>query len=498
VASFLLFLRKEFIMPKTPSGFFECKEALQKLSNRLNTGNYREVKDELITLQRSVGQLDLSREERAGLRDTINACFEKINALRESEQKAFEQTSEQNREKLNPLVEKALFEARYNDEIREAWDFCVSVQNEFRGIRLQKEIREMLYQQLQEAFDILKQRRSQQQSVLEQKSLSGKTALLPEVEALLAEAEKAIDIEAYWKQLIDLQQEIKDRDLTFEARNELLNKLQQAFTIIKLRREEKQRALAEEGFSNALTLEEMIAEGETLSANAEDFRVAFDRLKQIQQAFRELSLPREEREELYQRLQQAFDTLKGRQEAWFNERDRETRENYNRLKPLVLNGLERARTSNEFKKTREMLKNIQAEFKGVRMKAESRQELYSQLQKAFDVLNQRHDEYLATKKDKMELRVDYQLSDVELRIEEMQQEIEKDRLQMEALSETGQNPLFEDGEADTAGDIHNQVQVLRAAISRKENILDELIREKESLLQKKEKWAGLGNESEEA
>lgn len=484
-------------MQEPPTDFFELKERLSLIKNSLTQANLRDKKDELIALQRAMGGLDLSREERAGLRETIDQCFEKINALRESEQNAFEEASEKSREKLTPLVEKALFEARYNDEIREAWDFCVSVQNEFRGIRLQKEIREMLYQQLQEAFDILKQRRAQQQSVLEQKSLSGKTALLPEVEALLAEAEKAIDIEAHWKHLIELQQEIKERDLTFEARNELLNKLQQAFTIIKLRREEKQRALAEEGFSNALSLEEMIAEGEVMAATSHEFKVVFDRLKQIQQAFREFSLPANEREELYQRLQQAFETIKGRQEAWFGERDRETRENYNRLKPLVLNGLERARTSNEFKKTREMLKNVQAEFKGLRMKAESREELYSQLQKAFDILNQRHDEYMATKKDKMELRVDYQLSDMELRIEEMLKEIEKDREHMEELTETGDNPLFKSGEADPTDDILNQVQVLKAAISRKENILDELLREKESLLQKKEKWASLGNEPTE-
>ncbi|MBW6499575.1 MAG: hypothetical protein K0B09_14395 [Bacteroidales bacterium] len=484
-------------MSKTPSGFIECKEEVQKLSNRLNSSNYREVKDELISLQRNLGQLDLSRDERTLLKETIDHCFEKINAFRESEQKAFELTSEQNRGKLTPLVEKALFEARYNDDIRQAWDFCVSVQNEFKGIRLQKEIREMLYQQLQEAFDMLKQRRSQQQSVLEQKSLSGKKVLLPVVEAMVAEAEKATDVEDHWRKLIELQQEIKDRDLTFEARNELLNKLQEAFTIIKLIREEKQAEEAQQSFSNALTLDEMITEGEALASNSDEFKVVFDRLKQIQQAFRGFSLPAEEREDLYQRLQQAFETIKGRQEAWFSERDRETRENYNRLKPLVLNGLERARTSNEFKKTREMLKNIQAEFKGLRMKAESRQELYSQLQKAFDILNQRHDEYMATKKDKMELKVDYQLSDIELRIEEMQQEIEKDREHMAELSETGDNPLFKGSETDPADDIHNQVQVLMAAISRKENLLFELLHEKESLLQKKEKWASLGNETDE-
>lgn len=355
----------------------------------------------------------------------------------------------------------------------------------------------MLYQQLQEAFDLLKQRRSQEQGILEKKSLSAQRELMPEVEKLVSEAETSDDVNTLWSKLIALQQEIRDQELTYEARKGLLEKIQQAFDALKPRREERQSALEEESLTNALSLEETIAGGEVVAAEAEDFRMAFDRLKQIQQAFRVLSLPREEREGLYQRLQQAFDTLKGRQEAWFNERDRETTINYNRLKPLVINAMERARTSNEFKKTREMLKNVQAEFKGIRMKAERREELYSQLQKAFDILNHRHDEYLATKKEKMELRVDYQLSDVELRLEDLEKEIKKDLLQIEELSETGDNPLFKGGEADPSDDIHNQAEVLKAALASKQELLEELLQEKETLLKKKDKWAGLGQEGEE-
>lgn len=477
--------------------FSQFRDDLTGIKKSLSESNYRDLKNRLIDYQRDLRAMDLERDQRNELRLLMDQCFEKINALRESEQKAFEETSEQNRGKLTPLVEKALFEARYNDDTREAWDFCISVQSEFRGLRLQKEIREMLYQQLQEAFDLLKQRRSQEQSILEKKSVSAQRELMPEVEKLVLEAETTGDLDAHWTKLIALQQEIREQDLTYESRKLLLDKIQQAFEALKPRREERQSALEEESLSNALGLEEMIAEGEVAAAEAEDFRMAFDRLKQIQQAFRELSLPREEREGLYQRLQKAFDILKGRQEAWFSERDRVTTGNFNRLKPLVLNALERARTSNEFKKTREMLKNVQAEFKGLRMKAERREELYSQLQKAFDILNRRHDEYLATKKDKMELRVGYQLSDVELRLEELEREIEKDLEQIEELSETGDNPLFKGGEADPSDDIHNQAEVLKASLARKQELMEELLREKETLLQKKDKWAGLGQEGEE-
>ena len=489
---------KMLCMENGNKSFSQIRDALTGIKNRISESNFRDLKTLLIDQQRELKLIDLERDQRNELRQLIDECFEKISFIREQEQRAFEYSSEKTRERLSPLVEKALFESRYNDDTREAWDFCISVQNEFRGIRLQKEIREMLYQQLQEAFDMLKERRSQEQGILEKKSVSAQRELMPEVEQLVAEAAATDDLDAHWTKLIALQQEIRDQALTHESRRLLLDKLQQAFDALKSRKEKRQIRLEEESLANALGLEEMIAEGEVAAAEAEDFRMAFDRLKQIQQAFRELSLPREEREILYQRLQQAFDTLKGRQEAWFNERDRETTENYNRLKPLVINAMDRARTSSEFKKTREMLKHVQAQFKGLRMKAERREELYSQLQKAFDILNRRHDEYLATKKDKMELRVDYQLSDIELRLEDLEKEIEKDLEQIEALSETGDNPLFKGGEADPSGDIHNQAEVLKAALARKQGLLEELLQEKETLLQKKDKWAGLGQEGEEA
>ncbi|MEI7981957.1 MAG: hypothetical protein WCI71_09910, partial [Bacteroidota bacterium] len=67
--------------------------------------------------------------------------------------------------------------------------------------------------------------------------------------------------------------------------------------------------------------------------------------------------------------------------------------------------------THEYKETREFLKKIQTEFKGIKMIREQREELYSRLQTAFDILNKRLDEFFRTKKKNWEVKMQYKLSE---------------------------------------------------------------------------------------
>jgi len=473
--------------------FLEFKDKLSRIKSGLNQNNYRDQREVLIAIQREVGAADLLREQRAELKGIFDQCFEKINSLRQGESKAFEHESHQNYLKLAPLVERAHLHALHGTDDQEAWNFCIEVQQQFRGLKLARELRETLYARLQEAFDLVKARRNQRYQQREAVAQKAKVRLLPEIEASVEKARTNPD-QNTWSQLLELQQEIRDLDMTREAREQLLGRLQDAFDAIKQKKEEEQKIKQEQLFGNAMKIEELVEEGEIIAKQGSDFKIAFERLKFIQQSFRELQVDPAEREALYNRLQRAFDLLKKRQEQYFNERDSESTINYNRLKPLIRKGLERAQTSMEFKKTREMLKRLQGEFKGIKMKPESRQELYSLLQTAFDTLNQRHDDYLATKKETLEFRVDAQLSDAILRIEETEKDLQRYQEQIEELTDLADNPLFETQGGNTPEDIKNQIMVLKAAIARKEKALAQLMEEKEQLEQKKDKWAHLGEE----
>ncbi|MFW5793032.1 MAG: hypothetical protein ACOCWC_02015 [Bacteroidota bacterium] len=466
------------------------KEQLTKLNNTVNSSNFREIKSDLIELRAASHDADLTLDQKKEINLIFDECFEKVNTLYEKDKEEFQNESFKNRETLTPKVEEALINAKYaeDEDINDAWNFCIKVQQEFKGIRMEKEIRETLYSQLQEAFDLLKERREKKNLVKEKESLIIKEDLMPEIETLVQNAENASDISDLWQKLINYQKKVRESDLSYEVRNQLLNKLQDGFTILKIRREEEKSEFEANAKDNTKLVESLIAEGEDIAKNSENFKESFERLKQIQQTFRDYKLLKEDREALYQRLQNAFETIKQRQEDYFNFRNKEAIENYQRLKPMVLAAYERAQSSMEFKKTKEHLKRVQTEFKGIKMKAEEREELYKKLQASFDILHQRQDEYYAAKKDKIELHINYQVSDVDMKIEALQNEINKDYDIISSLSETESNPLLDEVSSDPAHDINNHIQILKAAIARKEAELDELKEQRESLMRKKDKW----------
>jgi hypothetical protein len=472
--------------------YFSLKEKLISFQKSSNNTNFRDNKNLLIQLRKELHTADLSYDQKKEINALFDDCFEKVNSLFEKEKEDFERESEQNHQKLAPKINEALIQAKYaeEDDLNDAWNFCISVQQEFKGIKLVKEVRENLYAQLQEAFDMIKEKKDNKFKAQAKESIIIKENLMPEIEKVIKQVETTTDISALWQTLMEYQQKVREANLSYEVRNQMLNKLQEGFTILKIRREEEKQAFESDAKDNLGILKELVAEGEELAQNSDSFKEAFERLKEIQQAFRDYKLLAEDREDLYQRLQNAFEVIKQRQNDFFNLRNKEAIDNYNRIKPLVEAAFERAQNSMEFKKTREHLKRVQAEFKGVKMNGEERQVLYAKLQAAFDLIGKRQDEYYAAKKDKIELHVNYQLSDIILRIEAIQNDINKDLASIQNLSESDSNPII-DEMSDPSQDINNHIQILKASIVRKEEELAEMLEMKENLIKKKDKWEGI-------
>jgi hypothetical protein len=275
-----------------------------------------------------------------------------------------------------------------------------------------------------------------------------------------------------------------DRD----QRQEINQLIDDCFVSIHCLRDQEQHEFEEASRKNYERLLPMVQEAIAMVKSGEDTRSSWDFCIRIQDEFRGIKLKKELRESLYNQLQEAFTLIKAGRDEKNKQYTQEAINSYNRLKPIVDSVFERAQTSMEFKKTREALKRVQGEFKGIRMKAEDRQSLYSKLQTAFDTLHQRQDEYYEAKKDKIELHVNYQLSDLELRLEDIEKDIDKDIVRINELKETESNLLQKGSAADPSHDIHNQLMLLKASIARKEEMLEELLEQKARVQQKKEKW----------
>ena len=274
------------------------------------------------------------------------------------EDKYQEDDLHQNYLELREILEAGLASAGHAGNLHEAKGFLIEVQNHFRGLKLRREDREELYNRLQDAFTAINRKLEDERLDFELEALSNYADLKPEVEKASFMALNSQDTRETWDFLIGVQNRIKGAKLFREQRDEFFGRLQEAFGMIKLRREEEQQAF-----------------------------------------------------------------------------EHESGQNYTRLKALVEKGLAQAEETHEYKETREFLKKIQSEFKGIKLAREQREELYSRLQTAFDILGKRLDEFFRYKKKNWEVKMQFTLSRFTADSFELRESLHKEQSVLEALED---------------------------------------------------------------
>jgi hypothetical protein len=257
---------------------------------------------------------------------------------------------------LNAIVENGVNQAFSASDLHEAKGILIEVQQHFKGLKLRHNEREELYARLQAAFQVINSKIDDARLEAELETTSNYNDLKPLVDQTLDLLRHPHDSKEIWSRLIDIQTLIREKKLNREQRLELLSPVQDAFTLIKMERDEERQLF-----------------------------------------------------------------------------ERDASANYNRLKELVNQGLKLAEETHEYKETREFLKKIQSEFKGAKMLSEQREELYSRLQTAFDILGKRLDDFFRNKKKNWETKMNFTLSRFDVDIYELQQSIKREQEFLEEL-----------------------------------------------------------------
>ncbi|NVN96061.1 MAG: hypothetical protein HXX18_12335 [Bacteroidetes bacterium] len=411
----------------------ELKNKLELMLGKVKkTTDLREAKGYLIEIQNCFKGLKLQREDREELFNRLQTAFADINQKISDERMNFENEAASNYFIIKNKVEEAVYMAHNCKDSKECWNFLIEVQSLFKGVKLQREHRETLYTKLQGAFNTLKEIQNAEATTFVEETIQNYEELKQSVHQAVVFAINAEDTRAAKDVLINAQAHLRDAKLSREQKDELYANLQDAFTTINIRKEEeteKNTALAQIQYEEySPKVKEVLIQAE----ESTDFKIVREELKDLQTKLRESSLLREQRIELQTLLQQAFEKLNSRQDSERNSFTKEASDNYKRLKALVSKGLSQAEETHEYKDTREFLKKIQSEFKGIKMIKEEREELYARLQTAFEILNARVDEYFHTKKKNWEVRMQYKLAETNTEIHQLRNSIEKD---LENLSE---------------------------------------------------------------
>ena len=145
---------------------------------------------------------------------------------------------------------------------------------------------------------------------------------------------------------------------------------------------------------------------------------------------------------------------------------KQSESNYTRLKKMVEEGLKLAEETHEYKEAREYLKKIQGEFRGIKMVNEQREELYSRLQTAFDILNKRVDDFFRNKKKNWETKMTFTLARFDADIFELEQAVKKEEEFLEELLD--QLDIVSSGNSPT-GKIAMQARIHSVRMSIEQN-----------------------------
>lgn len=261
------------------------------------------------------------------------------------------------------------------------------------------------------------------------------TLLKEIVDSGLARTSQTKDAREAKNILIEVQNHFRGLKLYREDRESLYGRLQEAFAAVNKRIDDERQAYEAEVSANYSLLKALTGEALIRSKRSSDLREMWDHLLDIQVRIKAAKLFRDQRDELFGLLQEAFSTVKQQRDQERTAFEQETQRNYIRLKGMVEDGLKQAELTHEYKETREYLKKIQSEFRGIRMVHEQREELYSRLQTAFDTLGRRLDEFFRTKKKNWEVKMQYRLSQYGAEIYELQEKLSQDQAYLQELED---------------------------------------------------------------
>lgn len=300
------------------------------------------------------------------------------------------------------------------------------------------------------------------------------------VETGLEEASKASDHRAAKTVLIGVQEHFRGLQLRREDREDLYARLQEAFSRVNAAIDAERAEFENAALEAYRNLKPAVEEAAEASLEATDTRAAWERLLTLQDQLRNTRMMREHRDELFTLLRTGFDTIRQHREEEQRTFALESSANYTRLKALVADGLRQAEETHEYKETREYLKKIQSEFRGIRLAHEQREELYSRLQTAFDILGKRLDDYFRNKKKNWAVRMEYNIQRISADIHKLDDEAAHERETLEELQDqleiarTG-------GHSEAIAGLRARIEATQRSIEQRRRQAGDLIVEKAEL-----------------
>lgn len=289
-------------------------------------------------------------------------------------------------------VARALESVDKSSDIRAARNLINDKIKMLKSFSFDRDTYEELHSKLSSKLDAIIQMQRAEYEKLEHQQVENYNNIKIKVEEAVKAIEEIADVKDARENLIAVQGEMNSLTLKRENKDELVQKFNFAFQNLNKRQAEEWEKYEMECSENHLNLKAKVDAAIAFSTTHPIFKECREKLIEAQKEFKGLRLKKDNREELYSRIQEAFTALNVRQDSEREGFDQEADDNYEKVKPVVTDAVAFANNVTNFKQGREALMDAQAAIKGMKLRKDHRDELYATIRESFDALNSRQSE----------------------------------------------------------------------------------------------------------
>jgi len=221
-----------------PTGFTDPLEEVEYYLNLCSTEDVDPMWSKMLQLKDKVSRTDHPVAHRKTLSDKIQEGFAVLKLRREERQNELSHEGKENAAYLKEKLNKAVIDLETEIDFKEKWERLLAIQHEFRTRKLEKNTRNILYDELQTLFLKVKTTHFADHAEFEKQADENCKYLSAQVDNAFELARTSPDLKKTKALLIRVQADFKGRKMRTQERERLYSKLQLGFDILNTRIDE--------------------------------------------------------------------------------------------------------------------------------------------------------------------------------------------------------------------------------------------------------------------
>lgn len=303
-----------------------------------NNSDYKMAREKLLEAQESFKNLILKRSHRDELHKFIQNGYNIVSQKQSEERENYEMECIDNYHILKNKIDEVIEFVNINKIFTESRKALINIQNQIKDLKLKREQRDELFKVIRNTFDDVNKRQDEERKNYETEIVENYNATKTFVDEAINFANTSEDYSNSRERLIEAQNFIKSKKLKKEQRDELYADIRAVFEELNKKQSDERDSYENESNQNYQKLTDKVNDCFALVLGLTEFNIIRESLITVQGEVKVAKLKREQRNELFSRIREAFSVF-----------DQKKNEYYANLKESKINKLNNIKSNYEEK-----------------------------------------------------------------------------------------------------------------------------------------------------